>query len=164
MNVNPAKSNIVHFRNPSVERSNFVFKIGDTQLNYVTQNKYLGRVLTEHLDYSISARTVAESANRALGMLIAKTKTFGGIPYEAFSKLYESTVVPVITYASSIWGCENFSCISAVQNRAARYFMNVGIHTPNAAVLGDVGWKPITYHCWKSELASWYRFSCMSHS
>ena len=37
MNVNPAKSNIVHFRNPSVERSNFVFTIGDNQLNYVTR-------------------------------------------------------------------------------------------------------------------------------
>ena len=51
-----------------------------------------------------------------------------------------------------------------MQNRAARYFLNVGKYTPNAAVLDIVVWKPITYHCWKSVLASWYRFRCMSHN
>jgi hypothetical protein len=43
--------------------------------------------LTEHLDYSITAKTVAQAAHRALGMLIAKTRVFGGIPYEAYTKM-----------------------------------------------------------------------------
>jgi hypothetical protein len=42
----------------------------------------------------------------------------------------EATVLPVITYASAIQGC---SCINAVQNSAARYFLNVRRYTLNAA-------------------------------
>ena len=37
-----------------------------------------------------------------------------------------------------IWGTECFSCIQAVHNRAARYFLNVGKYTPVAAVNGVV--------------------------
>jgi hypothetical protein len=55
MNVNPLKSNILHFQNSSLTCSDYVFINGDTTLNYVTQYKYIGRVLTEHLDYSITA-------------------------------------------------------------------------------------------------------------
>ncbi|XP_060579355.1 uncharacterized protein LOC132736271 [Ruditapes philippinarum] len=102
MNVHPLKSSILHFRNPSLTCSDYVFKIGDTTLNYVTQYKYLSLVLAEHLDYSITAKTVAQAAHRALGMLSAKTRAFGGIPYEAYTKMYEATVDPVITYASSV--------------------------------------------------------------
>ena len=40
-------------------------------------------------------------------------------------------------YGAPIWGTESFSCIQAVQNRAARYFLNVGKYTPVAAVNGD---------------------------
>ena len=50
--------------------------------------------------------------------------------YEAFAKVYEATVLPVITYASAIWGQDIYSCILSVQNRASRYFLNVGRYTP----------------------------------
>lgn len=164
MTVNPLKSNIVHFRNPSIKRSEYLFKIGDINIDYASQYKYLGLLLTEHLDYSITAKTVAQSANRALGLLISKAKSFGGLPYEAFSKLYEATVCPVITYASAVWGTESFSCINAVQNRAARYFLNVGRYTPNAAVCGDIGWKPMISTCWKSVILNWCKLVNMDQS
>jgi hypothetical protein len=56
-------------------------------------------------------------------MIISKTKAFEDIFYEAYTKMYEATVVPVIIYASSIWGCDTFSCINAVQNKTARSFL-----------------------------------------
>ena len=33
---------------------------------------------------------VAQSASRALGLLIAKYKTLGGVPYNVYTKLYDS--------------------------------------------------------------------------
>ena len=50
----------------------------------------LGVVLSEHLDYNIMVKSVAQSASRALGLLIAKCKTIGAVPYDAFTKLYDS--------------------------------------------------------------------------
>ena len=146
--INVAKSNIVHFRNPSVTRSNFVFKVNDDSLGYVSQYKYLGLVLTEHLDYAVTAKIVAQSANRALGLLIAKSKAFSGLQYEPYTKLYDAIVVPIISYGAAIWATQSYACINAVQHRAARYFLNVGRYTPNAAVNGDIGWTPMVTKCW----------------
>jgi hypothetical protein len=39
---------------------------------------------------------------RALGLIIAKS--FGGVPYSVFTKMFESVVCPVIAYGAAIWG------------------------------------------------------------
>ena len=82
---------------------------------------------------------VAKSASRALGLVIYKYKSNGGFPYQCFTKLYGSLVLPFIDYGSSIWGTTKRSCIEAVRNRACRFFMGVGKYTPNMAVQGDMG-------------------------
>ena len=66
---------------------------------------------------------------------------------------------PVISYGAAIWATQSYNCINAVQNRAARYFLNVGRYTPNVAVTGDIGWTPVTVvtKCWKSILTFWCR-------
>ncbi len=141
----------------SVTKSDGIFRVNGDIISYATQYKYLGIVLTEHLDYAITAKLVAQSANRALGLLIAKSKAFGGLQYDAFTKLYDSMVCPVILYGAAVWGTQSYKCINAVQNRAARYFLNVGRYTPNAAVNGDIGWIPIQIKCWKTVLSHWCR-------
>ena len=61
-----------------------IFKWDDANLSIVNKYTYLGIVLTEHLDYNVSARCVAQSASRALGLLIVKCKLAGGVPYNVF--------------------------------------------------------------------------------
>ena len=75
---------------------------------------YLGLLLTEHLDYSETARAVAKSASRALGIVIAKCKANGGVPYNVFTQLYNSVVWPVVEYGASIWGTVDQACIESV--------------------------------------------------
>ena len=65
----PDKSKIVHFRLPSVPRSSFHFSCGESTLDITQQYKYLGVILQEHLDYGLTAKAVAQSASRALGLL-----------------------------------------------------------------------------------------------
>ena len=52
--INTAKSNVIHFRGISVPISKYFFRCGDQYLNYVSQYKYLGFILTEHLDFNVS--------------------------------------------------------------------------------------------------------------
>ena len=66
------------------------------------------------------------SAYRALGLVIAKNKEFGGLPFKTFSKLFDTMVWSVIKYGVAVWGSKQFSCINSIQLRAARYYMGVG--------------------------------------
>jgi hypothetical protein len=161
MIVNPEKSNIVHFRPQSVGRSDCCFKCGDHFLKVVGQYTYLGLMLNEFLDFDLTAKSVAQSASRALGLLIAKAKQMGGMPYNVFNKLYDSTVWPVISYTASIWGTKSYTCINAVQNRAIRFFLGVGKYTPTAALYGETAWRPPHVKQWRSVSQQWHRLCTM---
>ena len=151
--INPEKSKVVQFRPKSMSRSSKAFKIGDKLISSVSNYMYLGLMLTEHLDYNVMAKNVSMSANRALGLVISKYKAFGGLPFGTFTKLYDSIVMGTISYGAAIWGDRTFACISAVQHRAARFFMGVGRYTPNAAVMGDMGWESVEVRQWDIALS-----------
>ena len=138
--VNEDKSSIVHFRSKSYRLTNTSFNIGTKVIKVKNQYVYLGLLLSEHLDYTMMAKHVSKSASRALGLVISKYKAFGGLPYNTFTKLFDSIVYSTISYGASILGDRSFSCITAIQNRAARFFMGVGPYTPNVATMGDMEW------------------------
>ena len=100
MIVNCLKSNIVHFRPIAQRKSNFNFICCGENLQIADKYMYLGLLLHENLDFNITARTVAQSASRALGLLIAKSKALGGMPYKVFTKLYDTMVIAF----DRLWG------------------------------------------------------------
>ncbi len=153
MHINTAKSNVVHFRPPSIQKTAYTFTCGEDTVAITERYVYLGLTLSEHLDYNIMVKVVAQSASRALGLLIAKYKCLGGMPYDVFTKLYES----VVSYGAAIWGFRSYSCIAAVQNRAMRTYLGTGRYTPTAAISGDMGWQPCSIAQWKCISRHWSR-------
>ena len=59
--INVDKSKIVHFMSPNITRSDFIFHYGDANIETVSRYKYLGVILTEHLDFIIMTKTVTQS-------------------------------------------------------------------------------------------------------
>ena len=161
LKINEQKSNIVHFRPLSVTQTGYNFKCGDKFLKLVSQYTYLGILLTEKLDYNKMANHVSKAANRALGLVIAKSKSLGGLPFSTFTKLFDSIVWSVVSYGAAVWGSRQFSSINSVYMRAARYYLGVGKYTPNSAVQGDTGWKPTIVRQWFTVLNQWLRLKSM---
>ena len=160
--VNPDKSQVVHFRRgPSTPKSEFNFKCGVNLLQTVEKYRYLGLIFTEFLDITIMSKAVALSATRALGLIIAKCKAHGGVPYKVFSQLYDSLVQPIMDYGASVWGVQEFSHIKSVQLRAGCFFLGVGRYTPNNAVIGEMGWRHPGQRIWKCVFKQWYRLTAM---
>lgn len=164
LNVNQEKSKVIHFRPNSVRKTVSGFHIGEKAIEVETQYVYLGLLLTEYMDYNIMAKNVSKAASRALGLVISRYKALGGLPFNSFTKLYDSLVYSTISYGAAIWGDRSFSCISAVQNRAARFFMGVGRYTPNTAVMGDIGWTNTESRQWESVIYHWHRLRSMEQS
>jgi hypothetical protein len=159
MSVNNAKTKVVHFRRgPSTPRTEAVFRLGENVvIETVDRYRYLGLVLTEFMDLNITVKYVALAAQRALGVLVAKSKSQGGLPYPVFTKLYDTFVQPIIDYGAAIWGHKSFSCIQKVQNRAMRYYLGVGRRTPNVALQGEMGWSCSEKRQWVCVTRQWCR-------
>ena len=102
MNVNLDKMKVVQFRRAICEVTKFKFMFNFEALEIVPSYRYLGLDINEHLDFSHSVSLLADAAGRALGSLVAKHRSVQGLPYETFTKVYKSTVVPVMDYASEI--------------------------------------------------------------
>ena len=63
-------------KSPYLER--ILFSFGSGIIETTDKYTYLGVILSEHLVYNIMTKCVAQSASRALGLLIAKCKSIGG--------------------------------------------------------------------------------------
>ena len=140
LDFNPQKSKVVHFRPPSTLRTDFEFKCGQNSVDKADSYKYLGLWFDEHVRMDKAVRELAKSASRALGALIGKFISVGGMTYDVFTKLYETMVEPVLMNCSGVWGTKQHNVINTVQNKAIRFFMAVGKHTSNIASRGDMGW------------------------
>ena len=162
--VNCDKSNVVHFRTPKAPRTDFTFRIGPDIIKIDRKYKYLGLVLNEHLDYNETVENVTQCANRAFGAVVAKSKHMGGLPFKVYVKLLDSMVWPVVEYAAAIWGSKDYSCVNALHNRMCRYYLGVGIYTPNAAVRGDMGMCVPTERQWMTVLRQWCHLETMDDS
>jgi hypothetical protein len=157
MKINPTKTNIVHFRKQSQNKTDYLFKIGDDIISVAPSYKYLGCVLTDTLDFTETANILAESAGRALGGLLNKAKALNGLTFNVFTKLYDTSVIPVMDYSSGVWGYKKYAKCDTIQNRAIRSFLGVHKHASNLAINGDTGWQAPTMRHHLNMLRLWDR-------
>ena len=104
LDINPTKSNVVHFRNPSVIRSDITLNCAGHTLEYTTSYKYLRLRLEEFLKMDKCVKELSKSASSAIGALHGKFICAGGMKNAVYTKLYTTMVEPVLFYAADIWG------------------------------------------------------------
>lgn len=138
--INLNKTNIVHFRKQSQSRTQYEFNIGNNSIDIKEMYKYLGCILSETLDFTVTATTLAESAGRALGSLINKYCAADGLPFSVYEKVYHSCVTPIMDYCAGVWGYKSYAKCHTIQNRAKFTYLGVHKKTSNVAINGDIGW------------------------
>lgn len=147
----------MHFRNKRKPCSGFHFKIGELSSEYTHHYKYLGFWINEFLDNTESTRMIYDHANRALGVLIAKSKAAGGLPMKVFSHLFNTLVLSRMEYSAAIWAVRNFPLLNQIQHNALRFFFGLGKTAPIAALIGDSGWVPLQMQLQYTVLKFWLR-------
>ena len=81
-----------------------------------------------------------DSTNRALGLLIAKTKSSGGFPLSIFSQTFDATVSPIIEFSAHLWAFKEHPKVKQIQYHALRFFFGLGKASPTSALIGDSDW------------------------
>jgi len=140
VNINEAKSNIIHFRKSTSPRTNISFKLGDSALLLVSEYRYLGLHLNEHMNLEKTVAHLAAAGARALGSIRNKLFHVKDIRFSTYSKLFQTGVTPIIDYCASTWGFKSYKSIQDVQNKAIRYFLGVHKFCPLPVLEGDIGW------------------------
>ena len=139
LSINTKKSNVIHFRKKGKRfpRTSFNFQVGNLDIIISHNYKYLGFWVNEHWDMAESVNHIVTNANRSLNRLIRKSRSAGGFPYSAFTKLFQSLVITVVDYSAALWGFKFHNKIQVIQNRAMRFFLNVSMRVPIVALQGE---------------------------
>ncbi len=66
------------------------------------------------------------------------------IPFDLQIKLFDHTIVPILTYASEIWGFENLEMIDKLQNEFLRKISRSRKSTRIYMLQGEFGRYPIS--------------------
>ncbi|CAG2224647.1 unnamed protein product [Mytilus edulis] len=131
------------------------------ELDYVEKYRYLGLTLSENIDYKVSVNELSAAASRSLGSLTSKFLHMGNMDFEIYTKIYDNTVIPVMDYASGIWGIKRYDSLERLQYRVIRTFLGISKCAPIPAVLGDMGWLPVYIHTQCNAIRLWCRLMKM---
>ena len=118
-------------------------------------------VFHEHIDYNACVDILT---SLALGSVIAKFKTFKDVGFDIFNKLYNSMVVPITDYCSSVWGYGIFTKAASIPNRAICYFLGVHSKAPLAGLQREVNWITPRYGRHLCKIRFWNRLTRMDHT
>ena len=105
--------------------------------------KYLGVNVSIGNKWGKATSCLAEQGQKALSALTGVSYKAGFLSYIPYFKIFDSCVLPILLYASEIWGFQSYKSIENIQVKACKNFLGVSIHTTNVAVMGECGRYPI---------------------
>ena len=149
--INVQKSGIMHIRQKKMERTDVRYVIDNVEIPVVSQYKYLGCVIDEHLELNDMVEEKAVVGKKALGAWFSRCRVeLGDIGVGTFRKLMTSLVESTMLYGAEIWGCNrNMEGVEQTQLRALRMFFGVGTLHSKASLLAEMGDLPVR---WQAKL------------
>ena len=143
MKINKDKTQIVVFRNGGPLRANEKWFYNGNEIKMVTYYKYLGLFYSSRLNWSYAVKNLCIQSQKSVNMLKRLIGRCQSLPMNIIFEIFDTTILPVLSYASEIWGYKKYDEIEKVQLRFCKYLLGVGNNTTGHAVLGEVGRYPI---------------------
>ena len=130
----------------------------------VYANKYLGYFVHEHINNEHHAEILTNAASRSFARIHSIFKSIGNMGVRSYETLYNAYVLPIMNYASGIWGFSDFSKPQVLQNRITRFFLGVHRFVPLAATKSELDWIGCREARWIEMLRLFNRFNEMDKS
>ena len=146
MIVNLEKTQVVHFRPIRKSQTPVKFYLGKNEITKTEEYKYLGCKMDKNMNSKVTGDSLAEGASRALGKLLAKYYSNHGLGYQTYTNFYNTCILPILNYASGIWGYNDNVNINKIHNRAIRCYLGVGRYAPSDGQNGDMRWVSPIIH------------------
>ena len=96
-----------------------------------------------------------DQARKALYCLYRKLRNIS-IPIDLQFKLFDTLILPILTYGSEIWGYENTKQLEKLHLQFCRNILAVRTTTPNCMTYGELGRTPIDILCIKLRIVNFW--------
>ena len=96
-----------------------------------------------------------DQARKALYCLYRKLRNIS-IPIDLQFKLFDTLILPILTYGSEIWGYENTKQLEKLHLQFCRNILGVRTTTPNFMTYGELGRTPIDILCIKLRIVNFW--------
>ena len=96
-------------------------------------------------------------AKYSLNSILSSLNTINCHDINIFFKLFDTKVVPILSYSSEFWGVFNIEAIERVHTLAIKRFLKVSIHSPNAIVYAETGRVPLSINLVISSVKYWFK-------
>ncbi len=148
LNVNCSKTKIVIFSRGQVQTSNFNFNLGGEKIDVVNDYEYLGILFNYNGRFRKGELELVGKATRALYSLIGTSRKLD-LPVDIQLELFNTMVVPVLTYGCEIWGDNIIREIELLNMKFMKHVLYVHRYTSTDIVYGELGVYPleITIKC-----------------
>jgi hypothetical protein len=161
LTVNLNKTKVIVFGCRSVR--NYEFKLGDNILDFSDTYHYLGIKFSSTGSFLNARKHIVEQSKKAMFLLFSKIRN-ADLPIDLSIKLFDHTVLPILTYGSEIFGFENLDMLESVHNDFLRKLLNARRSTPIYILHGELGRYPISVVVKSRMIGFWTRLLSGDHN
>jgi hypothetical protein len=140
LKINFSKTKVIVFG--TNKPSKYSFNINGQPIETVKEYKYLGVVFSSSGSFLSCRKHVVSQANKAMHLLYMRISNLD-LPIDLQLKLFDHTVLPILTYGSEIWGFENLDMVEQVHTNFLRKITKTRKSTPRYMLYGELGRYPI---------------------
>lgn len=140
LNVNIDKTKVIVFG--SRIKRHFQFKLGPNILEIVDSYKYLGIFFSKTGSFLMARKHIAEQARKALYYLYTRINNLN-LPIDLQIKLFDHTILPILTYGCEVWGFENIQILERIHAEFLRTITKTKKSTPYYMLFAELGRYPL---------------------
>ena len=164
LEINIDKTQIVIFRKGGFVSKYENWSYGDTKLKIVNSYRYLGIEFTTKLSFNNAVRPFIAKAKKACYDISKSLSSIECHSLDVFSKLFDSKVAPILTYACELWGMNDIKEVERVHTNSFKRFLNVSIHCSNTTLYADTGRLPLCISLKLRTVKYWLRLISMNEN
>ena len=123
-------------------QANLHFYFKGTEVEIVSEYKYLGIFLARSGSFLKAKKQIAEQANIAVFSLLRKIRHLN-LPIDMQIDLFNKMIKPILLYGCEIWGFGIIDIIERVQLKFFKHILHLKKSTPSFMIYGELGVYPL---------------------
>ena len=163
INISKTKTIVFGSRKSTKNVNKPTFRLGDKEIDMVDDYTYLGVLFRKNGSMTPGIKKLKDQASRAMYSLLGKSRKLG-LDIDIQVQLFDCLIIPIVTYGSEVWGCQNFNIIEQLHLQFCKTILRVNRSTTNCMVYGELGRVPLSYNVEIKMLNFWYRLAWSEHN